>query len=118
MFFSVFFSSCSNLSIWPGRQVVPYESRCYTPIFNGLVCMIFFCIFVLALDKVTQTALHVRRGSSFSFCGRREGQWGRSMQSFVVHHTIKLLFALSLSDRPQNLYINMEMKKILHFILE
>ena len=37
-FFCVlFFSFCSNLSIWPGRQVVPYESRCYTPIFDGLV---------------------------------------------------------------------------------
>ena len=32
----IFFSFCSNLSIWPGRQVVPYESRCYTPIFDGL----------------------------------------------------------------------------------
>ena len=38
IFFCVlFFSFCSNLSIWPGRQVVPYESRCYTPIFDGLV---------------------------------------------------------------------------------
>ena len=37
-FFCVlFFSFCSNLSIWPGRQVFPYESRCYTPIFDGLV---------------------------------------------------------------------------------
>ena len=37
-FFCVlFFSFCSNLSIWPGRQVVPYGSRCYTPIFDGLV---------------------------------------------------------------------------------
>merc|ERR1711971_954750 len=33
----IFFSFCSNLSIWPGRQIVPYESRCYTPIFDGLV---------------------------------------------------------------------------------
>ena len=37
-FFCVlFFSFCSNLSIWPRKQVVPYESRCYTPIFDGLV---------------------------------------------------------------------------------
>ena len=37
-FFCVlFFSFCSNLSIWPCRQVVPYWSRCYTPIFDGLV---------------------------------------------------------------------------------
>ena len=37
-FFCVlFFSFCSNLSIWPGRQDVPDESRCYIPIFDGLV---------------------------------------------------------------------------------
>ena len=37
-FFCVlFFSLCSNLSIWPGRQVVPDESRCYIPIYDGLV---------------------------------------------------------------------------------
>ena len=37
-FFCVlFFSLCSNLSIWPGSQVVPDESRCYIPIFDGLV---------------------------------------------------------------------------------
>ena len=35
--FSVFFSLCLNLSMWPGRQVVPDESRCYIPIFDGLV---------------------------------------------------------------------------------
>ena len=31
------FSLCSNLSMWPGIQVVPDESRCYIPIFDGLV---------------------------------------------------------------------------------
>ena len=37
-FFCVlFFSLCSNLSIWPVRQVVPDEPRCYIPIFDGLV---------------------------------------------------------------------------------
>ena len=37
-FFCVlFFSYCSNLSIWPGRQAVPYGKQCYTPIFDGLV---------------------------------------------------------------------------------
>ena len=37
-YFSVlFFSLCSNLSIWPGRQFVPDGSRCYIPIFDGLV---------------------------------------------------------------------------------
>ena len=35
--YSVFFSFSSNLSIWPGRQVVSYGSRCYTHIFDGLV---------------------------------------------------------------------------------
>ena len=45
-FFCVlFFSLCSNLSIWPGRQVVPDGSRCYIPIFDGLVYLCF--IFVL-----------------------------------------------------------------------
>ena len=24
--------------MWPGRQVVPDESRCYIPIFDGLLC--------------------------------------------------------------------------------
>ena len=38
VFFCVlFFSLCSNLSIWPVRQVVPDEPRCYIPIFDGLV---------------------------------------------------------------------------------
>ena len=42
IFFCVlFFSFCSNLSVWPGRQVVPNGSLCYTPIFDGLV--IFDC---------------------------------------------------------------------------
>ena len=37
-FFCVlFFSLCSNLSMWPGGQIVPDESRCYIPIFDGLV---------------------------------------------------------------------------------
>ena len=36
-FFVLFFSLCSNLSIWPGRQFVPDGSRCYIPIFDGLV---------------------------------------------------------------------------------
>ena len=41
-FFCVlFFSLCSNLSIWPVRQVVPDESRCYIPIFDGLVSVTF-----------------------------------------------------------------------------
>ena len=33
----IFFSFCSNISIWPGIQIVPYGLRCYTPIFDGLV---------------------------------------------------------------------------------
>ena len=38
LFFCVlFFSLCTNLSTWPGRQVVPIGSRCYIPIFDGLV---------------------------------------------------------------------------------
>ena len=36
-FYILFFSFCSNLSMWPGRQVVPDGSRCYSPIFDGLV---------------------------------------------------------------------------------
>ena len=38
VFFCVlFFSLCSNLSIWPSWEVVPDGSRCYIPIFDGLV---------------------------------------------------------------------------------
>ena len=40
IFCVLFFSLCLNLFIWPGRQVIPYESRCYTPIFDGLVYQI------------------------------------------------------------------------------
>ena len=48
-FFCVlFFSFCSNLSIWPVRQVVPIESRCYTPIFDGLVWTIMIIMASLA----------------------------------------------------------------------
>ena len=37
-FFCVlFFFLYPNLSVWPGRQVVPDGSRCYIPIFDGLV---------------------------------------------------------------------------------
>ena len=35
----LFFSLCSNLSIWPGGQVVPDGSRCYIPIFDGFVLL-------------------------------------------------------------------------------
>ena len=38
IFFCIlFFSLCSYLSIWSGRQVVPDSSWCYIPIFDGLV---------------------------------------------------------------------------------
>ena len=46
-FFCVlFFSLCSNLSIWPVRQVVPDESRCYIPIFDGLVFIEIFSKYI------------------------------------------------------------------------
>ena len=35
--FVLLFSLCSNLSKWPGRQVVPNGSQCYIPISDGLV---------------------------------------------------------------------------------
>ena len=37
LFCVLFFSLCSNLSMWSDRQVVPDGSRCYIPIFDGLV---------------------------------------------------------------------------------
>ena len=58
-FFCVlFFSLCSNLSIWPGRQVVPDESRCYIPIFDGLV----WIVNVLPLRGLTPLHCASKRG--------------------------------------------------------
>ena len=59
VFFCVlFFSLCSNLSIWPSRQVVPDESRCYIPIFDGLVavCKVFVVMQEKALLLIKSAA--------------------------------------------------------------
>ena len=55
-FFVLFFSLCSNLSIWPGRQFVPDGSRCYIPIFDGLVHLIGMTTNIL-LDHSTSFSL-------------------------------------------------------------
>ena len=51
LFCVLFFSFCSNLSVWPGRQDVPYGSRCYTPIFDGLVSAEFITTFDQTLPR-------------------------------------------------------------------
>ena len=64
-FFCVlFFSLCSNLSIWPGSQVVPDESRCYIPIFDGLVFVLSYlsvstiCLPPICLIPVSSLSVH------------------------------------------------------------
>ena len=62
-FFVLFFSLCSNLSIWPGRQFVPDGSRCYIPIFDGLVAIIIalycYCLLVRWCQLASETGVTV-----------------------------------------------------------
>ena len=65
-FFCVFFFSlCSNLSMWPGGQIVPDESRCYIPIFDGVVftCVSYFYGATGTFDKLwCNLTFHNREG--------------------------------------------------------
>ena len=62
--FSVFFSLCLNLSMWPGRQVVPDESWCSIPIFDGPLKLnarldLKHCMITIAYCRYTTIGTHL-----------------------------------------------------------